>query len=167
MWQYIHPGLFLKPAQGKSPTCRSISAENAGACICARSLAASGFCSAATPGLSKAVKWATLGAAHSSTRGSGWALSGRVSPYLGVYRASQSRQARPEEAQKPSWGTAKGGHFEHGATLSSSRKRSRLVLSTKLAEMAAVWLRLVTAWAAPAGTKSSSPGPSVTSHRSR
>ena len=30
-----------------------------------------------------------------------------------------------------------------------------------------VRLRLVTAWAAPAGTKRSSPGPRVTSHRSR
>ena len=28
---------------------------------------------------------------------------------LSECRAAQSRQARPEEAQEPSWGTAKGG----------------------------------------------------------
>eukprot|EP00964_Phaeocystis_antarctica_P027242 scaffold15356_cov57-Phaeocystis_antarctica.AAC.2 len=47
----FHSGLLLKPAHGKSPTSRSISAGKPGARICVRSLAASGFCSAATPGM--------------------------------------------------------------------------------------------------------------------
>ena len=55
---------------------------------------------------SKAVKSAALEAASSSNRGSGWAPSGSASPW--ECRAAQSRQARPEEAQEPSWGTAKG-----------------------------------------------------------
>ena len=46
--------------------------------------------------------------------GSGWVPSGLASSW--EYRAAQSRQARPEEAQEPSWGTAKGGgHFDHAA----------------------------------------------------
>ena len=44
-------------------------------------------------------------AAGSSTRGSGWALSELASFW--ECRAAQSRQARPEEAQEPSWVTAK------------------------------------------------------------
>ena len=54
------------------------------------------------PGWSKPMKWAALEAASSSTRGSGWALSGPASPW--ECRAAQSRQARLEEAQEPSWG---------------------------------------------------------------
>ena len=53
------------------------------------------------PGWSNAVKWPTLEAASSSPRGGGWAPSGWVS--LSEYRAAQSRQARPEEAQGASW----------------------------------------------------------------
>ena len=76
------------------------------------------------PGWSRlrAMEWAALEAAGSSTRGSGWALSGPTSPW--ECRAAQSRQARPEEAQEPSWGNASGvvvvvvgvgggGHFDH------------------------------------------------------
>eukprot|EP00964_Phaeocystis_antarctica_P109833 scaffold74249_cov69-Phaeocystis_antarctica.AAC.1 len=59
----------------------------------------------APPEWSKAVKSATLKAASSSTRGSGWAPSGSASFW--ECRAAQSRQARPEEAQEPSSGTAK------------------------------------------------------------
>jgi len=36
----------------------------------------------------------------------GWAPSGPASPW--ECRATQSRLSRPEEAQEPSWGTAKG-----------------------------------------------------------
>eukprot|EP00964_Phaeocystis_antarctica_P153047 scaffold121129_cov33-Phaeocystis_antarctica.AAC.1 len=61
----------------------------------------------AVPAWSKAGKWAALEAARSSTRGSGWALSGSASSW--ECRAAQSRQARPKEAQGPSWGAAKGG----------------------------------------------------------
>ena len=53
------------------------------------------------PGRSNAVKWPTLEAASSSPRGGGWAPSGWAS--LSEYRAAQSRQARPEEAQGASW----------------------------------------------------------------
>ena len=52
----------------------------------------------------KAAKSATLEAASSSTRGSGWAPTGPASSW--ECRAAQSRQARPEEAQEPSSGTA-------------------------------------------------------------
>ena len=48
-----------------------------------------------------------LEAASSSTRGGGWAPSGWTS--LWEYRAAQSRQACPEEAQGASWGAAKRG----------------------------------------------------------
>ena len=58
------------------------------------------------PEWSKAVKSAALEAASASTRGSGWAPSGSASPW--ECRAARSRQARPEEAQEPSWGAAKG-----------------------------------------------------------
>ena len=44
-------------------------------------------------------------AADPSSRGSGWAPSGPASPW--ECRAAQSRQARPEEAQEPSWSAAK------------------------------------------------------------
>eukprot|EP00964_Phaeocystis_antarctica_P122994 scaffold86659_cov45-Phaeocystis_antarctica.AAC.3 len=54
---------------------------------------------------SKTVKSATLEAASSSTRGSGGRLVGR--PLPGSASAARRRQARPEEAQEPSWGTAK------------------------------------------------------------
>eukprot|EP00964_Phaeocystis_antarctica_P019634 scaffold10832_cov45-Phaeocystis_antarctica.AAC.5 len=57
------------------------------------------------PEWSKAVKSAALEAASSSTRGSGWALGGPASCW--ECRAAQNRQARPEEAQEPSFGTAK------------------------------------------------------------
>ena len=50
----------------------------------------------AMPRWSKAVKSATGEVAGSSTRGGGWEC-----------RAAQSRQARPEEAQEPTSGTAK------------------------------------------------------------
>eukprot|EP00964_Phaeocystis_antarctica_P062238 scaffold37273_cov56-Phaeocystis_antarctica.AAC.5 len=68
-------------------------------------------CSASTrdsdgaPEWSKAAKSATLEAASSSTRCSGWVPSGWASSW--ECRAAQSRQARPEEAQEPSSGTAK------------------------------------------------------------
>ena len=59
------------------------------------------------PERSKAVKSAALVATSStSTRGGGWAPTSWVSPW--ECRAAQSRQAYPEEAQEPSWGTAKG-----------------------------------------------------------
>ena len=48
---------------------------------------------------------AALEAASSSIQGSGWAPSGLASFW--EYRAAQSRQARPEEAQEPSCGAAK------------------------------------------------------------
>eukprot|EP00964_Phaeocystis_antarctica_P039296 scaffold22481_cov49-Phaeocystis_antarctica.AAC.1 len=65
------------------------------------------------PGWSKAGTSAGLEAASSSSRGSGWAPRGPASPW--EYRAAQSRQARPEEAQEPSWGTGKGSTFDHAA----------------------------------------------------
>eukprot|EP00964_Phaeocystis_antarctica_P071048 scaffold43301_cov57-Phaeocystis_antarctica.AAC.2 len=49
---------------------------------------------------------AALEAASSSTRGTGWAPSGWAS--LWECRAARRCQARPEEAQEPSWGAAKG-----------------------------------------------------------
>eukprot|EP00964_Phaeocystis_antarctica_P148433 scaffold115276_cov48-Phaeocystis_antarctica.AAC.1 len=54
------------------------------------------------PAWSKAAKSAALEAASSSTRGSGQASSWEC-------RATQSSQGRPEEAQEPSWDTAKAG----------------------------------------------------------
>ena len=48
-----------------------------------------------------------LEAARSSTRGSGWAPSGPASSW--ECRAARTRQARPEKAQEPSWGTAQAG----------------------------------------------------------
>eukprot|EP00964_Phaeocystis_antarctica_P160036 scaffold131368_cov63-Phaeocystis_antarctica.AAC.2 len=54
----------------------------------------------------RAVKSAALEAASSSTRGDGWAPSGPASFWES--RSAQSRQARSEKAQEPSWGTAKG-----------------------------------------------------------
>ena len=50
---------------------------------------------------------ATLEAARLAPRGGGGAPSGRAS--LWECRAAQSRQARPEEPQGASWGTAKEG----------------------------------------------------------
>ena len=47
---------------------------------------------------------ATLEATGSSSRGSGWALSGLASSW--ECRAAQSRRARPEAAQKPKPATA-------------------------------------------------------------
>eukprot|EP00964_Phaeocystis_antarctica_P016631 scaffold9156_cov57-Phaeocystis_antarctica.AAC.2 len=44
---------------------------------------------------------------------------------LGVGRASQSRQARPGEAQEPSWGTAKGGALTMLPRLGRSARRRR------------------------------------------
>ena len=60
----------------------------------------------AAPGSSKAVGPAALEAAGSSSRGGGWAANGPTS--LWEWRAAQSHRARPEEAQEPSWGAAKG-----------------------------------------------------------
>ena len=59
------------------------------------------------PGWSNAVESATFEAARWSPRGGGGAPSGWASPW--ECRADQSRQARPEEAQGASWGTAKEG----------------------------------------------------------
>eukprot|EP00964_Phaeocystis_antarctica_P122713 scaffold86382_cov63-Phaeocystis_antarctica.AAC.1 len=59
------------------------------------------------PGWSKAVESAALEAAGASSHGSGRALSGPASSW--ERRAAQSRQARPEEAQAPSWGAARLG----------------------------------------------------------
>ena len=53
----------------------------------------------------KAAQSATLEAARSSSRGGGWGPSGWASPW--ECRAARSRQARAEEAQGASWGTAK------------------------------------------------------------
>eukprot|EP00964_Phaeocystis_antarctica_P117172 scaffold81004_cov59-Phaeocystis_antarctica.AAC.1 len=82
---------------------------------CAASAAESAM---ARPGWSKAVKLAALEAASSSTRGSGWAASGLACSW--ECRAAQSRQARPEEAQEPSWGTATGATLSmlHGCARS-------------------------------------------------
>ena len=44
-------------------------------------------------------------------RGSGWAPSGSASSW--ECRATRSRKACAEQAQEPSWGIAKGGHFDH------------------------------------------------------
>ena len=55
---------------------------------------------------SKAVKCATLEAASSSTGGRGWDPTGRGPPW--ECQAARGRQARPEEAQEPGWGAAKG-----------------------------------------------------------
>ena len=52
------------------------------------------------------------------SRRCGWAPSGLASSW--ECRAARSRQARPEEAQEPSWGTAKGvpkGHLDHTPVL--------------------------------------------------
>eukprot|EP00964_Phaeocystis_antarctica_P153135 scaffold121271_cov51-Phaeocystis_antarctica.AAC.2 len=54
---------------------------------------------------SKAVKSAALEAAGSSIRGGGGAPGGPASSW--ECRAAQSRQVRPEEAHRASWGTAK------------------------------------------------------------
>ena len=57
-----------------------------------------------------AVKSAALVAASSRARGRGGAPSGPASPW--EHRAAQaapSRQARPGEAQEPSWGSAQAG----------------------------------------------------------
>eukprot|EP00964_Phaeocystis_antarctica_P048624 scaffold28150_cov60-Phaeocystis_antarctica.AAC.2 len=60
---------------------------------------------AAAPGWSNAVELTTLETAGASTRGSGWVSSGSASSW--ECRAAQSRLARTEEAQEPSWGAAK------------------------------------------------------------
>ena len=59
----------------------------------------------AEPGWSKRSEWATLGAACSNVRGSGWPASGPISPPW-EQPGAQSRQARPEEARQPRSGTA-------------------------------------------------------------
>ena len=60
----------------------------------------------------------------SSRRGNGWAPSGPASPW--ECRATQSRQARPEEAQEPSWGAAtKGAKFD-GAAPQSDQAQAAL-----------------------------------------
>ena len=61
---------------------------------------------------SKAVESATWEAARLSHRAGGGAPSGWAS--IWEYRAAQSHQARAEEPQEPSWGTAKGGHTRFG-----------------------------------------------------
>ena len=60
-------------------------------------------------------------AAGSSTRGSGWVPSGLASYW--ECRTAQSHQARPEEAQEPSWGTAKGDAL----TMLALHRRGQLV----------------------------------------
>eukprot|EP00964_Phaeocystis_antarctica_P158324 scaffold128929_cov57-Phaeocystis_antarctica.AAC.1 len=60
----------------------------------------------ARPPAGRACAKAVTSAASSSSRGSGWAPSGLVSPW--ECRADESHQARPEEAKEPSWGTAQG-----------------------------------------------------------
>ena len=60
------------------------------------------------PTRSKAVESVTLEPAGSCSRGSGWACSGSASSWECRITA-QSRQARQEEAQQPSWGSAKAG----------------------------------------------------------
>ena len=54
-----------------------------------------------------------MAAASSSTRGGGWAPAPGGPASSWECRAAQSRQARPEEAQEPSWGSHRQGeHFE-------------------------------------------------------
>ena len=83
------------------------------------------------PEWSKAVKSAALEAASSSTRGSGGAPSGPASSW--ECRAAQSHQARPEEAQEPSWGTAKGhcqgGRFGRAEEQSASKAEIATAIS--------------------------------------
>ena len=74
---------------------------------------------AVVPGWSKAVKSAAVEAARSSTRGRGWAPSGPASSW--ECRAAQSRQALPEGAQAPSWGTARTALWPCCPARSSSR----------------------------------------------
>ena len=94
---------------GKGPTARCPSRPCTSGCangslsICTLKKC---ICCDALPGRSNEEKWAALKAVGSSIRGSGWALSGPDSSW--ECRAAQSRQARPEEAQEPSGGTAKG-----------------------------------------------------------
>eukprot|EP00964_Phaeocystis_antarctica_P152618 scaffold120591_cov48-Phaeocystis_antarctica.AAC.1 len=57
-------------------------------------------CFAPVPIWSKAVKWAALEAASSSTRGSGWAPRRPASSW--ECRAVRTREACPEKAQEPS-----------------------------------------------------------------
>eukprot|EP00964_Phaeocystis_antarctica_P038699 scaffold22132_cov69-Phaeocystis_antarctica.AAC.5 len=57
------------------------------------------------PRWSKALKSAALQAISSCTQGNDWAP--REPASFQEFRAAQSRQACPEEAQEPSWGTAK------------------------------------------------------------
>eukprot|EP00964_Phaeocystis_antarctica_P059909 scaffold35667_cov63-Phaeocystis_antarctica.AAC.2 len=59
----------------------------------------------ARPGWSKGAESTAMEVASSSTRGGGWEPSGSASSW--ECRAAQSRQACPEEAQEPSWCTAK------------------------------------------------------------
>ena len=70
------------------------------------------------------MKSAALEAANSSTRGSGRAPGGPA--FSWECRAAQSHQARPEEAQEPSWGTAKAGaltmlSYRHWSTYGPGR----------------------------------------------
>ena len=62
-----------------------------------------------------------------STRGGGGVPSGPVSPW--ECRATLSHQARPEEAQEPSWGTAKGGHFGRAEEQSASKAEIATAIS--------------------------------------
>ena len=57
-----------------------------------------------------------------STRGRSWVPSGRASPW--ECRAAQYRQVRPEEAQEPSWGTAKGALFERAGVREGALHRA-------------------------------------------
>ena len=61
---------------------------------------------------------AALETAGSSTRGRGWAPGAPA--FSWERQNAQSRQACPEEAQEPSWGTGKGWHVDHSAKPSSS-----------------------------------------------
>ena len=80
--------------------------------------------------------------ASSSTRGSGWAPGGPAPSW--AYQAAQGRQARPEEAQEPSWGAAKRGtlttlpHLERCPHLLAHRARQPVVLESQRSQRAVV-----------------------------
>ena len=59
--------------------------------------------------MGNAMKSAKLEAARLNARGGGGARSGLARPLPWEYRAAQSRQACPEEAQAPSLSPAKAG----------------------------------------------------------
>ena len=70
------------------------------------------------------MKSAALEAASSSTEAVAWAPSGQASSW--ECRAARSRQARPEEAQEPSWGTCQGPTLRLLLCLPRYQKRLQL-----------------------------------------